>query len=96
MSVVNLEEVKLFLRVDGDEEDALITSLILTSTALVEGVIRRELTEFESVPETLKQAVLITLATLYENRQSGKGGLITADMLDLIKRLTFAYRKEEF
>ena len=91
-----LDEVKAYLRIDGDEENNLVTSLILMATELVEDILRRKLTEFETIPETVRQAVLLTVATFYENRQGGKDGLNTAELIDLIRRLTFAYRKEVF
>lgn len=91
-----LDEVKAYLRIDGDEENNLVTSLILMATELVEDILRRKLTEFETIPETVRQAVLLTVATLYENRQGGNDGLNTADLIDLIRRMTFAYRKESF
>lgn len=94
--MLTLNEVKLFLRLDGDEEDNLVSSLILMSTELVEGILRRKLTEFDPVPETIKQAILLAVATFYENRQGGKDGLNSADLIDLIKGLTFAHRKESF
>ncbi len=91
-----LDEVNEYLRIDGDEENNLVTSLILMATELVEDILRRKMTEFETIPETVRQAVLLTVATLYENRQGGKEGLNTADLIDLIRRMTFAYRKEAF
>jgi uncharacterized phage protein (predicted DNA packaging) len=91
-----LNEVKEYLRVDGDDENTLITSLIIMATELVEDVLRRKISEFDPIPETIRQAVLLTVATFYENRQGGKDGLNTADLIDLIRRLTFAYRKEAF
>lgn len=91
-----LDEVKEYLRIDGDEENNLVTSLIIMATELVEDILRRKLTEFEQIPETVRQAVLLTVATFYENRQGGKEGLNTAELIDLIRRLTFAYRKEAF
>lgn len=94
--MLELSVVKAFLRIDGDGEDTLVTSLILTATDLVESVLRRKLADFETVPESVRQAILLTVATFYENRQGGKDGLNTADLIDLIKRLTFAYRKEGF
>lgn len=94
--MISLNDAKLFLRIDGDEEDTLVSSLLIMSTELVEGILRRKLSEFETVPETIRQAVLLAVGTLYENRQGGKDGLNTADLIDLIKRLTFAYRKEAF
>ena len=91
-----LNDVKEYLRVDGDDENTLITSLIIMATELVEDVLRRKISEFDPIPETIRQAVLLTVATFYENRQGGKDGLNTADLIDLIRRLTFAYRKEAF
>lgn len=92
--MIDLKEMKLYLRVDGNEEDTLITSLIATAEELVESITRQKLTAFEEIPETLRQAVMFVVATLYEQRQGGKGGLNMKDTLDVVKRMTFAYRKE--
>lgn len=97
--MLKLEEVKNFLRVDSDEDDALILSLITTGKVLVEDIIRKPLTEFENIPEPINQAVLIIVGTLYEERQiskSDKEGLSLKDTLDLVRRMLFAYRQEKF
>jgi uncharacterized phage protein (predicted DNA packaging) len=96
--MLTLQETKEFLRVDGDEEDALISSLILTAKDLTEDVMRRKLTDFDELPETVRQAMLILVATLYEERQVSKGktGVSVADTLDLVRRMLFAYRKGAF
>jgi len=97
--LLKLEEVKNFLRVDSDEDDALILSLITTGKVLVEDIIRKPLTEFENIPEPINQAVLIIVGTLYEERQvskSDKEGLSLKDTLDLVRRMLFAYRQEKF
>lgn len=96
--MLTLQEAKEFLRVDGDEEDALISSLILTAKDLTEDVMRRKLTDFDELPETVRQAMLILVATLYEERQVSKGktGVSVADTLDLVRRMLFAYRKGAF
>jgi len=94
--MIDLADMKLYLRVDGDEEDSLIASLIAVGTEITEGVIRKKLTEFETLPESIKQAVMFSTATLYENRQGGKNGLDMMTMIDVIKRMTFAYRQEAF
>lgn len=92
--MVQLKAVKEYLRVDGDEEDTLITSLLTTAQELVEGIIRCPLNSFEELPETLKQAVMFTVATMFESRQSGKGGLDMCSLIDVVRRMCFAYRKE--
>lgn len=96
--MLTLQETKEFLRVDGDEEDALISSLIMTAKDLTEDVIRRKLSDFDELPETVLQAMLILVATLYEERQVSKGktGVSVADTLDLVRRMLFAYRKGAF
>lgn len=97
--MLKLEEVKNFLRVDSDEDDALILSLITTGKVLVEDIIRKPLAEFENIPEPINQAVLIIVGTLYEERQvskSDKEGLSLKDTLDLVRRMLFAYRQEKF
>lgn len=76
----------------------LISSLIVTAQELVEQVIRKKLDEFEEVPETIRQAMLILVGTLYEERQISKrkDGIDIAETLDLVRRMLFAYRGEKF
>lgn len=97
--MISLQETKEFLRVDGDDEDALISSLIITAKVLVEDVLRRSLADFAVIPEPIHQAMLIVTATLYEERQvtaESKSGVSLKDTLDLVRRMLFAYRKSRF
>lgn len=96
--MLNLAETKEFLRLDGDDEDTLVSSLIVTAKDLTEDIMRRKLDEFEEVPEPVRQAMLILVATLYEERQisKDKSGLDITETLDLIRKMLFAYRKELF
>ena len=96
--MLTLQEAKEFLRVDGDDEDALISSLLVTAKDLTEDVMRRKLSDFEEMPEPVRQAMLILVATLYEERQVSKGktGVSVADTLDFVRRMLFAYRKGAF
>ena len=97
--MLTLQETKEFLRIDGDDEDTLISSLIVTAKELTEGVLRRKLTDFCEVPEPVHQAMLILTATLYEERQvskDNKSGVSVQETLDLILRMLFAYRREAF
>ncbi|MEG1520198.1 MAG: head-tail connector protein [Clostridia bacterium] len=94
-----LEEVKLFLRVDGSDENELVASLILTAKELVEAVLLKPITCFVAFPETITQAMLIVVATLYEERQVTKNDKNTLDFgltLDLVRRMLFAYRESAF
>lgn len=96
--MITLQEAKEFLRVDGDDEENLIASLIVAAQELTEDVLRRPLVELEPLPETVRQAMLIVVATLYEERQISKDktGIDISETLDLVRRMLFAYRKERF
>lgn len=97
--LLTLNETKHYLRVDNDEDDALISSLIITSRILTEEIIRCNLDEFEMLPDLIKQAMLIIIGTLYEERQvekNDKEGLVLDETLDLVKKMLFMYRKEKF
>lgn len=87
-----LEEVKLYLRIDSDEEDTLIASFLTTAQELCEGIIRFPLSEFEELPETVKQAILYAVTVMYEKRE----GADIKTTLDVLKRLLFAYRRESW
>jgi uncharacterized phage protein (predicted DNA packaging) len=97
--MLELDEIKRFLRLDSDDEDKLLVSLSFTARELVEETLRQKLEDFIQVPETVRQAMLIVIATLYEERQiakTGKPGIGITDVLDLVRRMLFAYRKEKF
>lgn len=88
--IVTLEEAKLYLKVDGDEDDTLISDCINAAEELCEDILRFPLTEFAEVPDTVKQAVLYAIGNQYEQRET----LDMKAMIDLLKRLLFAYRKD--
>lgn len=90
--VITLEEAKLYLRVDGDEENTLITQFILAAEELCQDILRFPLSDLTVVPEAAKQAVLYATANLYEKRE-------IVDMkaiLRVMTQLLFAYRKEDW
>lgn len=96
---MTLSEAKNFLRVDDEEDNALISSLIITAQTLVEDIIRSKLSDFTEIPEPITQAMYIIIGTLYEERQvrnDPKSGLSIDTVLDLVKKMLFAYRKESF
>jgi len=67
--VITLEEAKLYLRIDGAEEDTLITNIILTSEEICEDILRYPLSKFEEIPQIVRQAVLYCVANIYEKRE---------------------------
>ena len=97
--MLTLKEAKDFLRVDDDSEDALIASLITTAKVLTEDILREELDLESDLPEPITQAMLIIVATLFEERQVSKDkkdGLSIEETLDTVRRMLFSYRKECF
>ena len=90
--VVSLEEVKLYLRVDGEEEDTLISTFINVSEDLVEGILRYPVSEFEILPEIIKQAVMYSVANMYEKREDYD----VKEVIDIMTKLLFSYRKDEW
>ncbi len=91
--IVTLEEMKTYLRVDYEDEDALLTGLIATAEELCAHVARLPVeTVQNSTNETLRTAVLYTVAYLYEHRED-------ADHHDLqltLRALLFGVREAAF
>lgn len=91
--MLTLDECKLYLRVDSDEEDVLITSLIQTATEMIEDILRHKLTEYEIVPEIIKQSMLYIVSTLFESRQVGSANEIKMDeLITTVRRMVESYR----
>ncbi len=69
MAVVSLEEMKNYLRVDFDDDDALLEGIIVQSQQICMDVARfTDPDEFEKQPVS-KIAVMYVVAYLYEHRE---------------------------
>ncbi len=88
----DIDEVKLYLRLDTSEEDDLLFSLIQSAEELCQDIIRINLNDFEIVPEVIKTAVLYAVAYLYENREQAD----FSDLINTLKNLLFGVREEAF
>ena len=90
--MITLEEAKSYLRVDFDDEDEMIESLIQSSIKHSMDVARVDSEEELSKNPNGKIAVLYMTAYLYEHRED-------ADYSDLnltLRSLLFGVRKAEF
>lgn len=90
--MITLDEVKMYLRVDFDDEDELIKSLIQSSMNHCKDIARAESDESLSKNPNGKIAVLYMTAYLYEHRED-------ADYSELnltLRSLLFGVRKVEF
>lgn len=90
--IISLEEAKLFLRVDGEEENTLITNFIITAEELCEGILRYPISELDEIPESIKQAILYATANIYEQREN----FDVKSVIETMTRLVFSYRRESW
>ena len=68
--MLTLPETKLHLRVDHNDEDALIEALMTTATAACADYLNMDAADLAvAVPAPVKSAALLMVAGLYENRE---------------------------
>ena len=69
--MLTLQETKLHLRVDHNDEDALIGALMTTATAACADFLNMPAADLVvAVPAPVKSAALLLVGNLYENRDS--------------------------
>lgn len=72
---VGLAECKAYLRLDGDNEDALIAGFIRTAMALCEAFTGTALSpDWNAVPEPLRQGIVRLVAHLFSHRDAADAG----------------------
>jgi len=88
--MLNLIEIKEYLRLDDNSEDGYINVLILLSCEMVLNYLRLEELPTD-IPTAIKQAMLIIIGYFYENREGTK-----ESMPSVIYLLLNPYRKVAF
>ena len=83
--LVTVDEAKEYIRVDGDGEDGLISSLILLAQQYVNNVLKWEVTK-ETMEPSIRLAIILVTEHFYEER-SGE------DIPDAVLTLLRPYRK---
>lgn len=69
--MLTLAETKLHLRVDHDDEDALIAALMATATAACADYLNMPAADLVvAVPAPIKSAALLLVGDLYANREA--------------------------
>lgn len=92
MAVVDLDEAKLYLRVDSADEDDFISNLLETGERMCQDIARLEAAELEQHLPMVRIAVLYAAAYLYEHReQADYDGLVQT-----LRSLLFGIRNEVF
>ncbi len=90
--LITLKEIKNYLRVDHDDDDELLESLIDSSEQLCMDVARiDDKAAFEQEPCS-KIAVMYAIAYLYEHREDADNKALTLS----IRSLLFGIRREGF
>ncbi|GAO23289.1 phage gp6-like head-tail connector protein [Diaphorobacter sp. DS2] len=69
--MLTLNETKLHLRVDHDDEDALILAMIDTAASAVANDLNMEVIDLDTdAPAPVKSAALLLVGDLYANREA--------------------------
>ena len=90
--IVTLEEMKQYLRVDYEDEDSLIETLLKAAQQMCMDIMRTEDAEEFYKVENAKAAVMYSTAYLYEHREEADHhGLILT-----LRSLLFGSRREAF
>lgn len=89
--IVTLDEVKEYLRIDADDEDVLLTSLLQSAEYICQDIIRADAAKLEK-SKNAKVAVMYTTAYFYEHREEAdyKGLMLT------LRSLLHGDRKDGF
>ena len=88
--VVTLQEVKQYLRIDFEEDDTLLLSLISTAKQLVMDVGRMDEERFSENEDVVRTAMLYTVSYLYENRNTADFSKLTLTL----RAMLFAQRED--
>ncbi len=91
-TIVSLDEMKEYLRVDFLEEDRLITQLLSVAEQICMDIVRTEDLEFFASNENAKAATMYTVAYLYEHREEADHH----ELMLTLRSLLFGSRKAVF
>ena len=87
--MVTLQEVKQYLRIDFEDDDTLLLSLISTAKQLVMDVGRMDEERFSENEDVVRTAMLYTVSYLYENRNTADFSKLTLTL----RAMLFARRE---
>lgn len=88
--MVTLQEVKQYLRIDFEDDDTLLLSLISTAKQLVMDVGRMDEEGFSENEDVVRTAMLYTVSYLYENRNTADFSKLTLTL----RAMLFAQRED--
>ncbi len=87
-----VEEMKIYLGIDGEFLDSLLADFINLAKDIIEKVLRYSLTEFETIPATIKETAKFIVSAYYNNREQTN----TNEIEKSVALLLSEYRRKEF
>lgn len=90
--LITLEEMKNYLRVDYEDDDELIKTLILSAQRICMDILRTDDSSVLLNIENAKPAIMYTVAYLYDHREEADHHALTITLRSLL----FGSRKEVF
>ena len=75
-----IEEIKLYLGIDGGWLDPLLADLLKLAQGIIEKVLRYPLTEFEEIPPTIKESAKFIISSYYHNKENTNVNIITNEI----------------
>jgi uncharacterized phage protein (predicted DNA packaging) len=82
--IISLEEMKNYLRIDFDDDDALLENLILSSERLCMDIARIKSRSVFEKKDTAKIAVMYAVAYQYEHREDCDHHALTISLRSLL------------
>ena len=93
--ILTVDEVKIHLRVEEDDEDDYLETLILQAQAAAEDFCRVSFeTDYAVVPEPVRLAVMLMVSHYYENRDN-PDRTVYGTMRIAFENLLYPYRDPE-
>lgn len=87
-----VEEMKVYLGIDGDYLDSLILDFINLAQNIIEKILRYPLSEFEEIPATIKETAKYIVSAYYTNREQTN----VKELENNVAVLLSEYRRKEF
>lgn len=87
-----IEEMKVYLGIDGGLLDPLLADLIRQAQEIIEKTLRFSLNDFDEVPATIKETAKYIISTYYNNRETTNAREVENNVAVLLSE----YRKQGF
>lgn len=87
-----IDEIKTYLGIDGSYLDSLLADLLNLAQQIIEKVLRYELTEFETIPPTIKETAKFIVSAYYTNRETTNA----QELENTVAVLLSEFRRNEF